>query len=815
MKQQPLQFSYLKGKLIGIVLLFSTIMCGQTIQVLDESGNSLPGVEVFNEALTIGNITDENGKIDLTSANPKEILHFRYLGYEEVVTTFQAILNAGNMVTMIEIDQIMEEVVVLGRKSVAQSEIPFQIETVTRKEIAATNAQTSADALSQHAGVFVQKSQMGGGSPVIRGFEANRVLLVVDGVRLNNAIFRGGHLQNAITVDQAMLDRMEVVFGPNSLMYGSDALGGVVNFKTRDPRLSSNASSVIETNYYARYATANNEKSIHGDISFGKEKWGSLTSITYSNYGDLRTGKNRDNRFPDFGKRPFIQILNDDGTDSIIANEDPNLQVGTSYNQFDVLQKFLFVPSETQRFKANFQYSTSTDVPRYDNLNEYRDGALRWGEWYYGPQNRLLASLDYRHLAETKFYDQFIAIASFQKIDEDRISRRFNNPNRTSQEEDVNVFSITLDASKNLYNNSVRLEYGVDLQHNDVTSTAFTQDIISTAITTDLTRYASDLNQLTNTGAYLYLKGQNKKETIHYSGGLRYARSNYKLRYDLNDPIEWPNEFYDGIQGNNSAITWSVGGTWEVLPTFQLRSMFSTAFRSPNIDDLAKIRVNADEITFPNLNLKPERSTNFELTMAYKKSRDLQLSATGFYTSLSDAIIRKDFTTPDGATTVITQGDTLNVVGNVNAQRGRIYGISLNASGKMNARFGWYASYNLTKGKELLDGNETAPLTHIPPAYGKLGIDYDYKKFGWKAVWRYNASKPLEEFGGSADNPDLATPIGALAWSTFNLYGNWNFSKQLQLSLSLENILDKHYRQFASGVSAPGRNLIISIRGNF
>ncbi|NJN34367.1 MAG: TonB-dependent receptor plug domain-containing protein [Saprospiraceae bacterium] len=72
----------------------------------------------------------------------------------------------------------------------------------------------------------------------MRGFEASRVLLVVDGVRMNNLIYRSGHLQNAITVDQNMLDRVEVLFGTASTVYGSDALGGVVHFFTKKPLLN-------------------------------------------------------------------------------------------------------------------------------------------------------------------------------------------------------------------------------------------------------------------------------------------------------------------------------------------------------------------------------------------------------------------------------------------------------------------------------------------------------------------------------------------------------------------------------------------------
>ena len=108
--------------------------------------------------------------------------------------------------------------------------IPQQVLTISAKKMAFFNQQTTAELLTHTGNVLVQKSQLGGGSPVIRGFEANKVLLVVDGVRMNNAIFRGGHLQNVITMDNTILDKTEILFGPSSVMYGSDALGGVIAF---------------------------------------------------------------------------------------------------------------------------------------------------------------------------------------------------------------------------------------------------------------------------------------------------------------------------------------------------------------------------------------------------------------------------------------------------------------------------------------------------------------------------------------------------------------------------------------------------------
>lgn len=128
--------------------------------------------------------------------------------------------------TAMEEVSLNETVVAASRGSQARTAVAQQVRVIRRTEIERMNAPSTADLLSNTGQVFVQKSQQGGGSPVIRGFEASRVLLVVDGVRMNNAIYRAGHLQNVITMDNAALDRAEVLFGPASTVYGTDALGG-------------------------------------------------------------------------------------------------------------------------------------------------------------------------------------------------------------------------------------------------------------------------------------------------------------------------------------------------------------------------------------------------------------------------------------------------------------------------------------------------------------------------------------------------------------------------------------------------------------
>ena len=486
-----------------------------------------------------------------------------------------------------------------------------------------------------------------------------------------------------------------------------------------------------------------------------------------------------------------------------------------AYNQLDVTQKFLFVPNQNHRLTANIQYSTSSNVPRYDNLSEVSGDALRWAEWNYGPQRRLLTGLEYRNIQEKKFSDQFVIIGAYQKIDEDRISRRWQNPLREIQEEDVNVWSLTADASKFFGTRKhLTLDYGADVQYNFIQSTATGEDV-NTGIRTEdvLTRYASDFNRYMGIGTFASLNGSSENESFDYQMGVRLSHVNYNFAYDRADPVEWPELYYEGINGKSTSFTWSLGGTYSTVDKLRIRGMVSTAFRAPNIDDLSKVRVNSDEITFPNVDLSPEKSLNLELGIN-KTWGFVNTGITAFYTDLDDAIVRRDAIGPGGVDVWITQGDTLNIVGNQNAQSAYIYGLSIQLDYNNLSGIKAGATFNYTRGRERTTTG-TIPLGHIPPAYGQLFFGWDDDRWNSKLVFRYNVHKPLSEYGGSVDNPDLATPDGALGWSTFNLYNSYKFSPLFSISLAIENIADVHYRTFGSGVSAAGRNIIISARGKF
>ncbi|MGB0839695.1 MAG: TonB-dependent receptor plug domain-containing protein, partial [Chitinophagales bacterium] len=251
----------------------------------------ISGVHIYDETKQISTTTDETGKTTINSNDLDAVLVFQHISYEKyelpLADLKQQSKNGQLVIELFPKETELDALVVsVGKIVERMNQVTNKVEVISPKSIAAQQMQTAADLLQSTGSVYIQKSQMGGGSPVIRGFEANKVLIVVDGVRLNNAIFRGGHLQNVITIDPNILQRTEVVFGPGSVIYGSDALGGVMHFITRKPELSGvKGKTNFNANASLRLGTANDEINGHIDVSWGGEKFGALTSLTNTSFG--------------------------------------------------------------------------------------------------------------------------------------------------------------------------------------------------------------------------------------------------------------------------------------------------------------------------------------------------------------------------------------------------------------------------------------------------------------------------------------------------------------------------------------------------
>ena len=303
--------------------------------------------------------------------------------------------------------------------------------------------QTTADYLEKSGKLFIQKSQQGGGSPIIRGFEASRILLKLDGARLNNLIYRAGHLQNIISVDASLLEEISIFNGASSTYFGSDALGGSIVMQTIQPKIKKDSLASISGKIMSRLASVNQEKTISFALNYASKNWASLSMFSSNSFSDLKMGKRKNNTNAIFGLREnYIETIQ--GVDQLVANSNPFVQVQSGYNQYSILQKFVYVQSNKVTHNINFQYSNSSNIPRYDRLTDtYSNGTLRNAEWYYGPQKRVFASynLDFENVFKNTNLNTQI---TYQNTKESRHNRRFENYNLQNRFEKVQALNLTL-----------------------------------------------------------------------------------------------------------------------------------------------------------------------------------------------------------------------------------------------------------------------------------------------------------------------------------------------------------------------------------
>ena len=793
-------------------LLF-TISCFITLHAFAQdiifknktTGEPIEGVKVESNEFVA--LSDKSGKVNISKLSTDAKLLCVHVKYD-ILTITKSNIGKQGIVQLTPKNNYLNPIDVTHplRDNINVKDEPHQITIITREDITNEKPQSSADMLQNTGNVFVQKTQNGGGSPVMRGFEANKVLLVIDGVRMNNAIYRSGHLQNAITIDNSILSHSEIIFGPNSVLYGSDALGGVIHFHTSNPELADSTRWLARLNA-SSYFNTNDESTInHVNFSVARKKWGILGGYTHSTFGDYQMGKNRAHGYENWGLQPRY-VNQFEGKDSSFLNPDPSNQLRVGYTQHDMIGKLYFKPSDKLSHTLNVQYSTSTNINRYDKLGEVRNGDLRYAEWYYGPQNRFLASYKTKFSTNKKWLNNGAAILAYQRIDEDRIKRDFNSDEVESSLEDVHVFSFNLDLNKVIDSSRV-LYYGAEVQYNDAASTAYSENRLTGSRTNITTRYPDGLNHYLSSGLYMEYKQQFNQRLL-LTTGVRYSFINARSTFADTSLITLPFESVEimtGAPSGNLGLNYQPDGRTIIKPSI------STGFRAPNIDDYGKVFENNGNTVVPNNELKPEYAFNGELTVERILGKQrFVVGGTVYYTYLINALVRRDYSI-NGQDSILFDGVMTKIQANVNTNQAYIFGFNTFANVKFNQWLNASLTYNYTKGIDITD---QSPLSHISPDFGKIELNYKKNKINTAIYSYYNFKKPADEYGGSSDNFEEATADGTPAWWTLNYRLSVDVTDYLKGQFFATNILDYHYRQFSSAISAPGRSfkfgLVVSL----
>ena len=789
-----------------MLVLVASGAWSQVIQVQDEDGNPVPAAVIRNDVGEV-RMTDLEGRLELDSLIRKgDTLQVRSMGFGEQSLPMPT-RNVSTTVSLSSEAVNLSEVVVASGLPQREIAAATTMSTITADMVSREVPSNAATLLWRSGQVHVQQSQQGGGSPILRGFEANRILLVVDGVRMNNAIYRSGHLQNAMTIDPFTLASTEVLHGAGSVQYGSDALGGVIHYHSRSPRweTGSRARGLMQ------YSSAAQSPTIHADAEVTRGKWAFLTSVTHRRYGDLRMGSWRPHGSDDWGRIPWTVHSQTQGNvvlDSAGINPDADIQPGTGFDQTDVLQKVRLGGAE-RHVELNVQHSTTSNVPRFDRLNDAADdGGPKWAQWDYGPQRRTLISARFR--GRVQRLGMVSLTAAWQQVEESRLKARFGSQEREVQKEQVSVASVAFDVDR--YIRRWQTSFGAFWSGDRVNSEAWMErraDGLRVA-TPALTRYPNGGSEMGAVAAYA---GASRRwNTFFFQGATRYTRGWLTADFYDQPGLDLP---FEAVSYNRGALTGSATVRWMPVQRMGLHAVLSTAFRNPNVDDVGKVRAKDGYAILPSDGLRPERLASAELGGRWRSANGKWTgTASGFFTGLRDAIVPVDtvLSWAGGQTvsTIVVEGDTNLIQVNANIGRASISGSQWQVGYRAESGWRFRGTANFTRGRDAVNGG---PLAHIPPLFGRLSGERSWDWLTLEAHVLWSGRKGLDRYGpGTTDNLAETLPDGNPGWWTVGSNLEGRLTERTTVSLGIHNILDRHYKVFASGISAPGRDIRCGIR---
>ena len=835
---------------IIITLLCFFFSSGQEVLVVDEENNPVVNVSVFNSAKTKSALSNKDGVVNLSRFLSSDTIFMQHPNYK-----LKKILKSS-VVGLLVLEKeynILKDIVISEEKNLNNIKNDGAKKIyITKAMVTELNAQTTANLLEKKGGVSVQMSQLGGGSPNIRGFEANRILLVIDGVRLNNAIYRAGHLQNIITIDSYMLEDIEVIFGPSSVLYGSDAIGGIVNMNTKT--LYFKPVSEWGGSFFSNYNSSHGGRTRNLSLSFESKKYSSTSSFSFKSFGDLKMGSYRPHGHDDWG----LVYHYIDEKNNIVCNSDPTIQRGTSYHQYDLFNKMMFKLGDRSRLISNVQYSNSSNIPRFDQLNDGDEACikgsatqscvsadkLKFHSYYYGPQKRFFGSLNFS-VFDT-YFESCNIILGYQNIKESRhkwklqdflafdASTDINSDlDKTVQQENVDVYSVNV----NLRKGGVFL--GSETIYNSVFSASSSNENINSI---EDTRYPSEGSSLFSTALYINLF-KRLSHKIQLESGVRYTLSILNGHYpDLDDVGggDLYNLLTESSSLKNNILSGNLKFIYYPSDSWKLSSVTARGFHAPNVDDMFKVHLksidNSYRLTVPYKGLRPEYSLSQEISITKLVSKNLTVYGTGFFTQLNNAIVLDTLFRDAGVggqehlvSVIQYDGDFATTFANQNSDtRVNIYGLTIGLSANI-AGFKIVQDVNITKYLNT-DANR-GPFAHIPPLFGKIEVLKEINKWKFRLLCLFSGSKDKSEFD-DADIDNLSeTPIigeeegedggtyriyaGLPGWSILNFSAQYKIKPNLKLQFGVDNALDLHYKTFGSGVSAPGRSFIASLHLDF
>ncbi|MDB4690780.1 TonB-dependent receptor [Verrucomicrobia bacterium] len=683
------------------------------------------------------------------------------------------IIGLGSTVLAQVVDDLLElppVVVTPSRSARPLFDAPNSVALISNDELERNMYRTTPQILGDTPGIMVQETSPGQGSPFIRGFTAFRNILLIDGVRLNNSVFRDGPNQYWNSVDPLSMESVEVLKGPGSVQYGSDGVGGVVSVNTLSPSVYGDGFEYGGRAYY-RVSSAENSHMVRAESQVALDhRTGVIAGVSYKQFG------------------------------SVVAGGGTGTQDGTGYEEWDFDLKFEHHINPHHSFVLAYQNVEQNNVPRtHKTINgiSYKGSAIGSEIHRDSDQLRRLTYIQWHVHDLDGFVDSMQTSLSWH-VQEELRDRLRSRGRQDYQGFDVDTFGFFSQLQSETPVGD--LSYGVDYYHDEVDSFS-SRNPIQGAVGDD---------------ASYDLAGIFVQDTIDLSerwnfslgGRFTYAGANA-------DKVE------DPVSGNQVSVDRDWGNTvgnarlvYKVKPdTWNIFGGIAQGFRAPNLTDLtSQIDTGANEQEIPAISLEPEKYLTYEIgTRVHYQRFSAELA--GFYTDVNDMINRF----PTGVVTA----DGKTEVGKANVGDGFVTGIEYGMAYEIHPEWTLFGNATYMDGEmDVMTGPGPVAsaeyLSRGMPLSGQVGLRWMSEQRRFQAQIRGVLSATADHLS-SRDRRDTERipPGGTPGYERIDLKVGWNIHTNLTITVAIDNMTNQNYRVHGSGTNSPGRNFIAALESRF
>jgi len=682
----------------------------------------------------------------------------RLTGDFEIGSRFLLLMAASvaPLITAADDSEIDEVVVTATRRAISSEQVSSGLTVVSRERLEAKKLIT--DALASSVGVFLQQTTPGQGAAIIRGLKGSSILHLVDGMRLNNAIFRSAPTQYFSLVPVTAVERVELLRGTPTSLYGNDAVGGVVQLVTRVPKFES-SETLMRGEVFTSFDTAELGKTARATLDIGNSSLASSFSAEYLRTGNRRTGS---------GDR-----------------------IGPSgYESKAARWALSAAPSDNRSWLFDVQYLEQPETPRVDELVPgFGQSQPSSSEFFFAPNRRVFAHGKYTAKDGVGGLDWTTDVA-WQRIDDDRISRDFEATDRRRESNSSDLYGLTFSASR--LTDAGSWIVGAEFYHDKVQSQRLEDDLLTGTSQSLASRFPD---------------GSRVRQAALYGNLQRQVTDRHNLSFGVrvsNDDATLPGTAASSAADIDSTdVSGDLGWIFDMTRGWQLLANVGLGFRAPNVFDLGTLGNRpGNRFNIPNTTLDSERVAQADVGVRFRSDRvrfDLMIYALRYDDRITS--VGTGDVTPEGR----------DVVQSVNAAESSIRGVEAGLNVRVSDAVSAGAVLNHTWGEQEVSGSDAEPAERIPPLNGSVSLFYDagndYQLEGW--VRFADAQDRLS----ARDVSDVRIdPQGTPGWVVIGARLQKEYARHWRLSVAFDNLLDKRYRVHGSGLDAPGRNLTISAR---